>query len=207
MLESVYEKGGFWISQYEVGADTIATSTGTSRTPRSKADMYPYTYVTCAQAQQLSTNMKSNDLTSSLLFGIQWDLTLKFIEENGCVTKNQIISDSTSWGNYQNSNFTIYKGKYSNDNGVNYTDVSGFYNISHTSTGEYTLLTTGATKRNSGINIFDLAGNLCEYTLEQSEQKSVIRGGIYTEAGDSSSASSRKIESDTNIVGFRVCLY
>lgn len=207
MLESVYEKGGFWISQYEIGADTIATSTGTSRTPRSKADMYPYTYVTCAQAQQLSTDMESNDLTSSLLFGIQWDLTLKFIEENGCVTKNQIISDSTSWGNYQNSNFTIYKGKYSNDNGVNYTDVSGFYNISHTSTGEYTLLTTGATKRNSGINIFDLAGNLCEYTLEQSEQKSVIRGGIYTEAGDSSSASSRKIESDTNIVGFRVCLY
>ena len=207
MLESVYEKGGFWISQYEIGADTIATSTGTSRTPISKADMYPYTYVTCAQAQQLSTDMKSNDLTSSLLFGIQWDLTLKFIEENGCVTKNQIISDSTSWGNYQNSNFTIYKGKYSNDNGVNYTDVSGFYNISHTSTGEYTLLTTGATKRNSGINIFDLAGNLCEYTLEQSEQKSVIRGGIYTEAGDSSSASSRKIESDTNIVGFRVCLY
>lgn len=207
MLKSVYEKGGFWISQYEIGADTTVTSEDTSRVPRSKADKYPYNYVTCAQAQQLATNMNSNDLTSSLLFGIQWDLTLKFIEKNGEITKNQITSDSTSWGNYQNSNFTIYKGKYSNDTGKNYTDVNNYYSISHTGTGEYTLLTTGATKRNSKLNIFDLAGNLCEYTLESSEQKSVIRGGTYTEAGNSSSAFSRNTASDNSIIGFRVSLY
>ena len=207
MLKSVYEKGGFWISQYEIGADTTVTSEDTSRVPRSKADKYPYNYVTCAQAQQLATNMNSNDLTSSLLFGIQWDLTLKFIEKNGEITKNQITSDSTSWGNYQNFNFTIYKGKYSNDTGKNYTDVNNYYSISHTGTGEYTLLTTGATKRNSKLNIFDLAGNLCEYTLENSEQKSVIRGGTYTEAGNSSSAFSRNTASDNSIIGFRVSLY
>ncbi len=207
MLKSVYEKGGFWISQYEIGADTTVTSEDTSRVPRSKADKYPYNYVTCAQAQQLATNMNSNDLTSSLLFGIQWDLTLKFIEKNGEITKNQITSDSTSWGNYQNSNFTIYKGKYSNDTGKNYTDVNNYYSISHTGTGEYTLLTTGATKRNSKLNIFDLAGNLCEYTLENSEQKSVIRGGTYTEAGNSLSAFSRNTASDNSIIGFRVSLY
>ena len=207
MLKSVYEKGGFWISQYEIGADTTVTSEDTSRVPRSKADKYPYNYVTCTQAQQLATNMNSNDLTSSLLFGIQWDLTLKFIEKNGEITKNQITSDSTSWGNYQNSNFTIYKGKYSNDTGKNYTDVNNYYSISHTGTGEYTLLTTGATKRNSKLNIFDLAGNLCEYTLENSEQKSVIRGGTYTEAGNSSSAFSRNTASDNSIIGFRVSLY
>lgn len=207
MLKSVYEKGGFWISQYEIGADTTVTSEDTSRVPRSKADKYPYNYVTCAQAQQLATNMNSNDLTSSLLFGIQWDLTLEFIEKNGEITKNQITSDSTSWGNYQNSNFTIYKGKYSNDTGKNYTDVNNYYSISHTGTGEYTLLTTGATKRNSKLNIFDLAGNLCEYTLENSEQKSVIRGGTYTEAGNSSSAFSRNTASDNSIIGFRVSLY
>ena len=164
--------------------------------------------MTCAQAQQLATNMNSNDLTSSLLFGIQWDLTLKFIEKNGEITKNQITSDSTSWGNYQNSNFTIYKGKYSNDTGKNYTDVNNYYSISHTGTGEYTLLTTGATKRNSGLNIFDLAGNLREYTLEQSESQEIKRGGIYTEVGNLSNAYSR-LTGTTNIklVGFRVSLY
>lgn len=207
MLGSVYEKGGFWISQYEIGADKIVMSNDNTRNPESKSNKYPYNYVTCAQAQQLATAMDSKDLTSSLLFGIQWDLTLKFIEENEKVTKNQIVADSTSLGNYQNSKFTIYKGKYSNDSGRNYTDVNSYYNIEHTSTGEYTLLTTGATKRNSKLNIFDLAGNLCEYTLEQSEQKNVIRGGTYTETGDSSSISSRKTESDTNIAGFRVGLY
>ena len=207
MLESVYEKGGFWISQYEIGADKIVMSNDNTRNPGSKSNKYPYNYVTCAQAQQLATAMDSKDLTSSLLFGIQWDLTLKFIEENEKITKNQIVADSTSLGNYQNSKFTIYKGRYSNDSGRNYTDVNSYYNIEHTSTGEYTLLTTGATKRNSKLNIFDLAGNLCEYTLEQSEQKNVIRGGTYTETGDSSSVSSRKTESDTNITGFRVGLY
>ena len=207
MLRSVYEKGGFWISQYEIGADTIVTSNDKTRSPASKLGKYPYNYVTCDQAQQLAAEMDSGDLTSSLLFGIQWDLTLKFIEENEGITKNQIFEDSTSLGNYQNSKFTIYKGRYSNDSGRNYTDVNSYYNIEHTSTGEYTLLTTGATKRNSKLNIFDLAGNLCEYTLEQSEQKNVIRGGTYTETGDSSSVSSRKTESDTNITGFRVGLY
>lgn len=207
MLKSVYEKGGFWISQYEIGADKIVMSNDNTRNPESKSNKYPYNYVTCAQAQQLATAMDSKDLTSSLLFGIQWDLTLKFIEENEKITKNQIVADSTSLGNYQNSKFTIYKGRYSNDSGRNYTDVNSYYNIEHTSTGEYTLLTTGATKRNSKLNIFDLAGNLCEYTLEQSEQKNVIRGGTYIETGDSSSVSSRKTESDTNIAGFRVGLY
>lgn len=207
MLGSVYEKGGFWISQYEIGADKIVMSNDNTRNPESKSNKYPYNYVTCAQAQQLATAMDSKDLTSSLLFGIQWDLTLKFIEENEKITKNQIVADSTSLGNYQNSKFTIYKGRYSNDSGRNYTDVNSYYNIEHTNTGEYTLLTTGATKRNSKLNIFDLAGNLCEYTLEQSEQKNVIRGGTYIETGDSSSVSSRKTESDTNIAGFRVSLY
>ena len=207
MLRSVYEKGGFWISQYEIGADTIVTSNDKTRSPASKLGKYPYNYVTCDQAQQLAAEMDSGDLTSSLLFGIQWDLTLKFIEENEGITKNQIVEDSTSLGNYQNSKFTIYKGRYSNNSGSSYTDVNSYYDIEHTGTGEYTLLTTGATKRNSELNIFDLAGNLCEYTLEQSGQKNVIRGGTYTETGDSSSVSSRKTESDTNITGFRVGLY
>ena len=207
MLRSVYEKGGFWISQYEIGADTIVTSNDKTRSPASKLGKYPYNYVTCAQAQQLAAEMDSGDLTSSLLFGIQWDLTLKFIEENEGITKNQIVEDSTFLGNYQNSKFTIYKGRYSNNSGSSYTDVNSYYDIEHTGTGEYTLLTTGATKRNSELNIFDLAGNLCEYTLEQSGQKNVIRGGTYTEAGSSSSVSSRKTVSGTNITGFRVGLY
>lgn len=216
MLESVYEKGGFWISQYEIGADTIATSTGTSRTPRSKADMYPYTYVTCAQAQQLSTNMEANDLTSSLLFGIQWDLTLKFIEENNGKTKSLIKEDSTTWGNYQNATFTIYKGSYSVDDGKNYTAVSQNYtktNVISDTTDSNVLITTGATIRNCALNIYDLAGNVFEFTLEQTTDGSnpcTIRGGYSGISGSVFSAYSRQSKDRSGSYencGFRTTLY
>lgn len=211
MLRSVYEKGGFWISQYEIGADTIATSTSTSKNPRSKADMYPYIYVTCAQAQQLSTNMESSNLTSSLLFGIQWDLTLKFIEENNGKTKNLIKENSTTWGNYQDAIFTIYKGSYSVDGGKNYTAVS--QNYTKTNVVSNVLITTGATIRNCALNIYDLAGNVFEFTLEQTTDGSnpcTIRGGYSGISGSVFSAYSRqskdRSESYENC-GFRTTLY
>ncbi len=216
MLRSVYEKGGFWISQYEIGADTIATSTGTSRTPRSKVDMYPYTYVTCAQAQQLSTNMEANDLTSSLLFGIQWDLTLKFIEENNGKTKSLIKEDSTTWGNYQNATFTIYKGSYSVDDGKNYTAVSQNYtktNVISDTTDSNVLITTGTTIRNCALNIYDLAGNVFEFTLEQTTDGSnpcTIRGGYSGISGSVFSAYSRQSKDRSGSYencGFRTTLY
>ena len=216
MLKSIYEKGGFWISQYEIGADTIATSTSTSKNPRSKADMYPYTYVTCAQAQQLSTNMESSNLTSSLLFGIQWDLTLKFIEENNGKTKSLIKEDSTTWGNYQNASFTIYKGSYSVDDGKNYTAVSQNYtktNVISDTTDSNVLITTGATIRNCALNIYDLAGNVFEFTLEQTTDGSnpcTIRGGYSGISGSVFSAYSRQSKDRSGSYencGFRTTLY
>ena len=211
MLKSVYEKGGFWISQYEIGADTIATSTSTSKNPRSKADMYPYTYVTCAQAQQLSTNMESSNLTSSLLFGIQWDLTLKFIEENNGKTKNLIKENSTTWGNYQDAIFTIYKGSYSVDGGKNYTAVS--QNYTKTNVVSNVLITTGATSRNCALNIYDLSGNVFEFTLEKTSDSSnpcVIRGGYFGISGSVFSAYSHQykaINGSAENCGFRTTFY
>ena len=211
MLKSVYEKGGFWISQYEIGADTTVTSEDTSRVPRSKADKYPYNYVTCAQAQQLATNMNSNDLTSSLLFGIQWDLTLKFIEENNGKTKNLIKENSTTWGNYQDAIFTIYKGSYSVDGGKNYTAVS--QNYTKTNVVSNVLITTGATSRNCALNIYDLSGNVFEFTLEKTSDSSnpcVIRGGYFGISGSVFSAYSHQykaINGSAENCGFRTTLY
>ena len=92
MLKSVYENGGFYVGRYEAGIDT---TTGTNRTsiesqvdgkypvpttaPVTKADAYPYTYVTRTQAQNLASNVNSGTKTSSLMFGVQWDLVLAFM--------------------------------------------------------------------------------------------------------------------------------
>lgn len=63
--------------------------------------MYPFNYVTCSQAQTLSNAMSTDSCkTSSLMFGIQWDLVCKFLEGKEGLTTAEINLDSTNWGNY-----------------------------------------------------------------------------------------------------------
>lgn len=82
MLKSVYENGGFYVGRYEAGIGTNRTSIESqvdgkypvpTIAPVSKADAYPYTYVTRTQAQNLASNVNSGTKTSSLMFGVQWD--------------------------------------------------------------------------------------------------------------------------------------
>ena len=81
MLKSVYENGGFYVGRYEAGIKENRTGEpGTNSdgkytiegmpTPLSKADAYPYTYVTRTQAQNLASNVNSGTKTSSLMFGV-----------------------------------------------------------------------------------------------------------------------------------------
>ncbi len=209
MLTSVYNNGGFYISQYEVGASSHVTANDNGeRTPVSKEGMYPYNYVTVAQAQQLATNMYSGEKTSSLMFGIQWDLVLKFLETKG-VAATELKTDSSSWGNYNNATFDITKGEYSKNDGKDYTQVSGIYSKST----EKVILTTGVTVRNSKKNIYDLAGNVYEWTLEKNidtDSVCTVRGGDYSGNGDEMPAFYRSLAtnsySDFN-VGFHIVLY
>ena len=85
MLSSVYTNGGFWIGRYEAGVSdtTPRTEEGeiTGLEAKSQADMYPFNYVTCSQAQTLASAMSTDsNKTSSLMFGIQWDLVCKYLE-------------------------------------------------------------------------------------------------------------------------------
>ena len=60
--------------------------TAPTETPVIKQNAYPYNYVTCSQAQTLASNMEHGDRTTSLMFGVQWDLTLKYLEKKGVST-------------------------------------------------------------------------------------------------------------------------
>ncbi len=191
MLKSVYENGGFYIGKYEVGTETIRTSSSAApSTPVIKEGAYPYNYLTNKQAQEKSKELATGGKTSSLMFGIQWDLVLKHIENKNGKTQAELKNDSTTWGNYNNAEFEITKGKYSTNYGNTFTEVKGTYPKPRSSV----LLTTGATERNSVLNIYDLAGNEWEWTLEKStitNDPSVVRGGYYLLNGSSYSASSR----------------
>lgn len=108
MLRSVYENGGFWVGRYEAGIETNRTSSGTATAmPISKENLYPYNYVTRTQAKVLIEQVESGSYTSSLMFGVQWDLVLKYIETKKVATvtdiKTKLNSNSTPIGNYYTS--------------------------------------------------------------------------------------------------------
>ena len=217
MLKSVYENGGFYIGKYEVGIgeDTYRnygtdyrTEHPIDETPVIQQDKYVYNWVRCSQAQELSEILAVGGKTSSLMFGIQWDLVLAYLESKG-ISVADLNEDSGSWGNYSNVAFNITRGKYSTDYGANYTTVNGTYQKPESSV----LLTTGATKRNSKMNIYDLAGNVWEWTLEKSTDiflPSIPRGGYYNYNGSKYPATYHhnvSAYSSYDVLGFRPALY
>ena len=222
MLKSVYQNGGFWIGRYEAGIETNRIAEGEATvTPVSKADQYPYTYVTRTQAHVLAQQVNSGNYTSSLMFGVQWDLVMKFLETKG-VSQNDLRSDSTSWGNYRGSTFTLNRGKY-----AKYGALSTWYNYNQDlancvqssvkqSASDYEnsiLLTTGASDETKKMNIYDLAGNVWEWTLEYTSSTIVPcahRGGFYYNDISGISASYRHNGSTTTSDynnGFRLSLF
>ncbi len=159
MLKSVFEKGGFYIGRYEMGTGTArGSSTATLTTPEIKQGLYPYNYITCSEAQTKAKELSVGGKQASLMFGIQWDLVLKFIETKQGKTQYELKTDSSAWGNYSNVSFELIRGKYLENTWNNIT--------TYTKPVSAVLVSTGATNRNSTLNIYDLAGNIYEWTLE-----------------------------------------
>ena len=245
MLKSVYENGGFYVGRYEAGIDTTTGTNRTSNTdknsdgkytmpstvPVTKADAYPYTYVTRTQAQNLANNVNSGNKTSSLMFGVQWDLVLAFMSKDTTKVNQEnlkeLISDSTTIGNYYNSTFQLSQtGQYavysnyslsstwnpSTKSTTNFVD-SSRNKIAQSSNRNGILVTTGTSETNKVMNIYDIAGNVDEWTLESPSSdinQCASRGGSYFDTGSNNPAALR-VGSDSvlsiNRIGFRVSLF
>ena len=224
MLKSVYQNGGFYVGKYETGIENAPKTDGDENTapteiPVIKQNVYPYNYVTCSQAQTLASKMESGNHTSSLMFGVQWDLVLKYLETKG-TSQMDLKTDSTSWGNYKNNawNITNLNSKYAicDEKLENFDWTSGAYGIKDSDT--MVLLSTGASDDFSKQGIYDFAGNVFELTLEHANLISragirnscVIRGGCFGFDGREFTVSIRyEIFEDwvNPVIGFRVSLF
>ena len=223
MLKSVYTNWGFWIGRYEAGyeideskGETVryyGTDYGTEHPITQKVvikkNAYPYNWVRRDQAQTLAEGINYTGVTSSLIYGVQWDLVLKFIEIKGATTKENLTSNSKAIGNCKDNlwNITNVNVKYSTNNG-NTFNVCPY---PKTASAEV-LLTTGADTSFSLMNIYDIAGNVWEWTREfcNTSTPCILRGGSYGSNGSDRPAKYRS-NSDTshsnNYIGFRFGLW
>ena len=240
MLKSVYENGGFYVGRYEAGIGTNRTSDGPTNSdgkytiegmpaPVSKADAYPYTYVTRTQAQNLASKVNSGTKTSSLMFGVQWDLVLAFMSKDTAkITSTDVLTkNSTTIGNYRDSTFQLSQtgqyAVYSNYSlsstwnlataaTANFVD-SSRNKIAQSSYGNGILVTTGTSEKNKVMNIYDIAGNVWEWILEKTSYTDVpcaYSGGGYGSSGSSFPAAGRdcgSADSSDISIGFRVSLF
>ena len=239
MLKSVYENGGFYVGRYEAGIGTNRTSNTDknsdgkyimpSTTPVSKANAYPYTYVTRTQAQNLASNVNSGTKTSSLMFGVQWDLVLAFMSKDTAkITSTDVLTkNSTTIGNDRDSVFQLSQtGKYATFSNwtlsstwnpsttptINFVD-SSRNKIAQSSDGNGILVTTGTSEKNKVMNIYDIAGNVWEWTLEKASDTYnpfVNRGGGCSRTGLGLPAACREYNStdfSVGVLGFRVSLF
>ena len=212
VLKSIYQNGGFYVGRYETGIQGTESVTTSARTAPGettqvaviKENVQPYTFVTWGQAQTLAQGIsaeKKGDKTSSLLMGVQWDLVLKFIEKNG-------NTDSHSWGNYRDSVFDLKQRSHyailsnwtlSTTWKAYNEDETGFVESrekkSQSTDGNGILYTTGAnTTNNSKKNICDIAGNVWEWTIENTSNtyyRCSLRGGNCGDTGSYNPASNR----------------
>ena len=178
MVASVEKYGGFYIGRYETGninQDTPVIQKGNTNI---SSQTWYNMYKRCKNIRGANTNVETG-----MIWGNQWDRTLMWLIETGSKTKEQIADDSTSWGNYYNATF-----EYVNSSGSTATK----------NENSSTRIPTGSAEYTKANNIYDLAGNVRDWTMEASSTDGrVCRGGNYGSHGGYYPADSRSYSSPT----------
>ena len=194
MYLSVEVYGGFYIGRFETGKNITVKKDETVYTqiPWSANGKMQETTGTTGGAVEVSRNFDSKypskSVTSTLCYGVQWDAAMNFIDPN-YITNAQIGNPKCENNSYVKN--SSGQGNYLDSNSTNNPAKTGMYEKK---------------------NIYDLAGNVSEWTMESFENDSRnVRGGDFDTDGDSDPASSRinylPDTSDYTSIGFRISLF
>ena len=151
--KQVNENGGFYIGRYEASYENgsvVSKESTVANTGSTLENGKLWNWISQTDALSYANSMyTSSEFTSSLLTGAAWDRTLSWLEETGAVSLEEIIVDSKSWGNYRDDTFS----------------------------GTTSLINTGSMPQTRVNNIYDLAGNLFEWTTEANDTDGRVNRG------------------------------
>ena len=185
----VEKYGGFYIGRYEAGIPDGDTETSNKTgIPVSKKGATVWTDIDYNHAKASAESMKVNDyVQTGLLTGKAWDTTCYWIEDSfSSISSLASLTDSRSYGNYSNS-------------------------IAPAGSNNGQKRTAGYNEYWKVKNIYDLAGNVWEWTSEvYSGSVFVLRGGSFSNYGSILPVSCRyknRATSTNGSIGFRLRLY
>lgn len=175
VIESIKKYGGFYIGRYETGGLNGTAVVRKMNTNINKADWYTM-YKKCLTLKGANTNVKT-----SMIFGCLWDETLEWLEKSGAIISDgtaltyQSMSNSTKWGNYYSTTFNYIRAYATLPLE---TEIKEKY--------KSTIIPSGSAEYTKANNIYDMAGNVLEWTTETSSNYRICRGGYYDQHGDGS---------------------
>ena len=160
-------------------------SANAKKEPQSVKGVMPWVNINFDKAKEIAADIeRGREVKSHLPYGAEYDSIFEWLIKSNAKTFKDITSDSTDWGNYSNA--------------------KGF-------SGSGEVLKTGSNDKWCANNIYDLAGNVSEWSQEQYRYSyRVNRGGWSNNNENYYSVSSRGYGvtfKSYPFTGFRVALY
>ena len=191
MYKSVKDNKGFYIGRYEAGTEKERNEESTIEDEvLSKKNKFAYSYIgwnndgimtteiggAVEKAREFNQESGHTNVTSTLIYGVQWDAVMRWISEDDTLKK--YLTNSTEKGNY----------------------------------GTNSVILTGSNSEYQLKNIYDMAGNMWEWTMEMNANNGIVyRGGSCGHLGTDYPCSNRGRNEGSAYrsftTGFRIALF